>query len=89
MNENPAYYSATPETGSEFYISHLRLGDQKLKPPGRKTGGTGRECKSNPASFLFFLSRESLHSFVSGASLEFARLDNFSTVPILEVAGQD
>ncbi len=52
MNENPAYYSATPETGSAFFISHLRLGDQKLKPPGRNTGETGRECKSNPAQFL-------------------------------------
>ncbi len=35
------------------------------------------------------LPKESNSSFVGGDSLEFVRLDNLSTVPILEVVGQD
>ena len=35
------------------------------------------------------LSKESNSSFVGGDSLEFVQLDNLSTVPILEVVGQD
>ena len=35
-----------------------------------------------------FLSKESLYSFVEGASLELTRVENFSTVLILKVVGQ-